>query len=263
MKNIYLLLIVLIVNGCSTTTKTSIKYERGNLVKEEKLDPVLLSEKYRLMMTSSTVKVEKTKRYSQKTVKIYEKIRKDTYKTKGLKPTDSPFLALLATPGALIMDVVTLGTQGHTKDMWTDRSTNYESVKTKLKEDFFVDEDFNKYNEGYIMQRTIVKFYLNGKYVGSSKTNDKGYASYSFEDFLAKSNIHPKNLIHNQGVKLVAGYKDLKESYQFSNSRIKESYFHNKFESLKGELQRNSARYENCSFIANNKREFFECFYQQ
>ena len=260
MKFLYCLLVSVILSGCTTTNVQNVRYEKGQLLKHELSEPVFVSNEYKLSLSDQYVDLYKVDNYTAKEIKIYEKVQSTNLKREGSTVTDSPIMAIIGTPGAILADIFTLGTVGFTAEMWVKDTHEWETVKEKLENDFIVDEKAIRSLKVFPIDSSTVTLFINNKYVRSITTDENGRARYDFAEVLNASNAHPKQVITNKGVKLEARFDNATVNRTIANTNIPEAYFAKQFNVRRGELEE---RFENCSFIANSKREFFECFYQK
>lgn len=263
MKFLYCLLLLATVSGCTTTKVQNVRFERGQLLKHELSEPVFVSNEYKLSLSDNYVDLKKVDIYTAKEIKIYEKVQSTNLKKEGSTVTDSPFMAIIGTPGAILADIFTLGTVGFTSDMWVKDTHEWETVKKKLEDDYIVDERAIKSSKVFAVNSSSVSLFINDKYVRSINTDASGIARYDFAEILNASNTHPKQFITDKGVKLEARFENATVYRTIPNTSIPEAYFVKQFNVRRGELEERKGRFENCSFIANSKREFFECFYQK
>jgi hypothetical protein len=258
--NIFLL--CLFVGACTSTKVADVRYERGKLLKSEKTPEVLDSTDFELVINKDSIALNEKFIYKHTDIKIYEKIKSTSLQTEGTTMTDNPFWAIIGTPGALFLDVMTLGMMGATAEIWTKDSNEWKTIKDKLADDFFVDEKDMYTTKKLPMVNQTVQLFINNQPTQAVSTDSKGHASYSFANALYDSKVQPSELIKNQGVTVSAQYQGKQGTQKFSNKEVPESYFARKFEDMKPLLSQRAGRFGNCEFIAKNKREFFECYYE-
>lgn len=259
----YLCMLLLIaLTGCTTTKVQNVRYEKGQLLKHEVSDPVFTSSTQKLSLSGNQLTLVQLNNYTTKEIRIYEKVQSTNLKREGTTVTDSPFLAIIGTPGALLIDVFSFGALGMTSEIWLKDTNEWETVKEKLENDFIVDETSKRSYKSLPLAGSNIDVFINNTRVDSVRTDASGNASFNLANILNRSNLHPKQFITNKGVNLEFRSEQAKTSKKVSNKNIPESYFASQFEKRRAELETRKGRYENCSFIANSKREFFECFYQ-
>lgn len=263
LKYTLLLSLIALLSACSTTRVADVQYEKGSLLKQEESDPILERVENEMLISSTAVTLSERQVFKSKEIKIYEKIQRTEFETEGKTLTDSPFWAILGTPGALILDVFSLGMVGFTADMWVKDTREWDSIREKLADDFFIEEKVKYSETKQTMVGVPVSLFVNDNFVKSLRTNERGLANYDFAELLYISPIQPQALIYEQGVTIKAKYENTVRTEKFSNRSIPEKYFARKFEDMKDLLSQRKARFDNCNFIANNRREFFECFYQK
>lgn len=256
------ILLMAAVSGCTTTKVQNVKHERGQLLKQEVSEPVYVSSSRKLSLTDNQVKLEQIANYETKEIKIYEKVQSTNLKKEGTTVTDSPFMAIIGTPGAILADIFTLGTVGFTSDMWVKDTHEWETVKEKLENDFIVDETSKRTYQSSPLGNAKVDVFINGVFVDTMMTDRSGMAYFDLANLLNSSDLHPKQFITNKGVNVEFRSSQAKTSKNISNRDIPENYFAIQFDKRRAELEGRKGRFENCSFIAKSKREFFECFYQ-
>lgn len=250
------------LTACTSTEVTNVEYEKGKLLKSENTPKVLDRKENALSINRTAVSLAKKDIFKSTKIDLYEKIESTQLRTKGTTVTDSPFWAIIATPGALILDTLSLGTMGATAEVWTKNANEWKSLKSTLENDFIVEEKDTYSNETNAIQGANIRLLINDEPAGSIRTNANGLASYDFVSVLYNSNIAPKNLINDQGVNVTAAYENTQKTQKFGNKDIPEAYFARKFEEMMPILSKRKGRFGNCELIAKNKREFFECYYE-
>jgi len=256
------ILLVIALTGCTTTKVQNVRYEKGQLLKHEVSEPVYTSSTQKLSLNGNQLTLKQLDNYTTKEIRIYEKVQSTSLKKEGTTVTDSPFLAIIGTPGALLVDVFSFGALGLTSEIWLKDTNEWETVKEKLENDFIVDETSKRSYKSLPLAGSNIDVFINNARVSTVRTDASGNASFNLANILDRSDLHPKQFITNKGVNLEFRSKQAKTSKKVSNKDIPESYFASQFEKRRAELEMRKGRYENCSFIANSKREFFECFYQ-
>lgn len=258
----FFVLLLVAVTGCTTTKVQNVRYEKGQLLKHEVSEPVYTSSTQKLSLSGNQLTLEQLDNYTTKEIRIYEKVQSTNLKREGTTVTDSPFMAIIGTPGAILADIFTFGTVGFTSEMWVKDTSEWETVKEKLENDFIVDETAKRTYKSLPLAGSNVDVFINNTRVDSLRTDANGKASFNIGSILNNANLHPKQFITNKGLNLEFTSEQAKASKKVSNKNIPESYFASQFEKRRAELETRKGRYENCSFIATSKREFFECFYQ-
>lgn len=272
---IYLLLAILCVfqAGCSSPSKklTSTNYTQGAYVKQETQDKALSKKEILLSIDTNSVSVKQKNYYTQRATDYYQKVHNKRYEVTEGADAGDVVSAFLMTPIALVGDAfLALGIlvgefMPFTVMTWedvADTRTRYTSERDVVPNEYITKSSTNSSSKTMALKRAEVDLYLNNQFQGSKLTNDDGYLYFDSAEMLMKSNIHPKNLIHNQGLKVSASYYGVSESVQISNSQISESYFEAKYQELKPEMMGRAAKLGNCESIASSYREIFECFYQ-
>ncbi len=249
-------------SGCTTTKVSNVKYVKGKLLKQETSQPVWMKNEPVLKVTQNEIILSNKDIYQTKTIKIYEKIQSTNLNTKGTTVTDSPFWAIIGTPGALFLDAMTLGMMGATAEIWTEKENSWKTVKKKLENDFIVDEKDQYSNKLTPLPGQNIAVSVNNVYVTSLVTNNNGKTTYDFTEVLLTANVSPKNLVNDQGVEIQVAYADQTKKQTFKNKDIPEAFFARQFINMQSSLKQRAGRFDNCEFIAANKREFFECYYQ-
>lgn len=272
---IYLFLIAISVFnvGCSSASKKLVgtDYSRGAYVKQSGDGKTLTKQEWLVSVNSSSVRVQQKRHYKERATKYYQKIENQRYQvTYGSDMSD--FVgALVMTPIALVGDAfLALGIlvgefMPFTVMAWEDvfdTTTRYTSEQSVLPNEYITRATTDSFANTTAVASAKVDLYLNGKYQSSELTNSDGKLYFDSAELLLKSNIHPKNLIHNQGLKITASYRGVSDSVQISNSQIPDAYFKAKYQALRPEMTERVSKLENCESIASSHREVFECFYQ-
>lgn len=262
----------MLLTGCQSSEKlVNQKYQKGAYLKTNSSQPVETKRETLLSLYSNKVEAKQKVSYAYKDTKVYEKKLELRYKREEGTSVGDMLVATMLTPLALVGDALTLGglTVGEAAPFTTwvwedvaDPDTSYVR-KTAIVPDEYIEESSNKYTSKMVtLANTTVTLYLNNKKATSIRTNQNGVAYFDSLDLLLQSNIHPKDLIRGEGLKVIAIANGVRDNITISNSSISDEYFATKFKELNAELMQREVRLDNCQAISNGYREIFECFYQ-
>jgi hypothetical protein len=254
-----------LLSGCTSRTLRSTDYVKGDKIGTEEIGSTIDSQYFNIQINSDSISTYNTQYILKKENVKYAKVRQDKYKETRVK-MENPIVAIIATPLTLVMDVFSFCNFGDgctTADMWVDIDTYYPSERKTVQGQYFTEQKQSKTKSYEVVANKEVGLYINDTFAQNITTNQEGVASYDIISLINSSEIRPQDLIYGQKVTVKAVADGVSATHSFANSSIPELYFQSAYNRLKPQLVDRKARYDNCNFIANSRREFFECYYYQ
>lgn len=257
------LAIVLLLSSCTSTTVDYRKKVRGTLLSEEVIGPEVKKRSVSLSIVGTQVKIVENLQIREGHEKTYSVVRKVRYKdvvdASMLEPLTWPLIPVCGVIGIVTLFLVKLDCILNLK------FRSYRVEETVLPGQVKRDRNVRTKKVVRPVAGQEVLIERRGKTLATLTTDGQGVAELDVKQLIREANIHPKHLVHDEGIKLWAVAKGLSisELFRIQNSDIPVSYFQEKLTELQGELQQNEPRLKNCSRIAGNAREMFECFYQR
>lgn len=259
-----LLLGVVVVSGCSTTTLKGEERFRGELVDTTELDPEVEDRAEVLQVSHNGIALEQRTKYSRATRHDYQLMLRKNYLTERSAPDVGsiivapfalacmPFLILaLENPFECFGSMVTTSYDPHSEEQPLPGKFDTEIVRTTQ-------------TETQPLTGRSVAVYLNGAKAAEFVTDSRGTASFDLGQLLIASRLQPKQLVHGQALTVSAEGASARGSVRYTNDAIPEAFFQKRYEAQRESLMAsNNARHGNCSIVAQSRREFYECYYQK
>jgi len=269
----FVLLMVLLTTGCASTEKlVDQKYVQGDYLRTEASAPTETRRETYISIDHNRVKTSEIIYYSRNDTNVYEKKLEQEYKREEGSDFGEVLMATMLTPLGLAGDAILLGgllvgdflpwTQIVWEDV-VDTNTRYVTKVAVVPNEYVKETKSTQTSEQVALSKANVDVYLNKEKATTLSTDKNGVAHYNTLELLLGANIHPKDLIQGQGLKVTASVNNARNSITIPNSSIPDSYFSQKFRDLNTELMSRPARLDNCQTISQAYREIFECFYQR
>lgn len=258
-----IVLVTLALGACKSTKIVNQDRERGELIGNETIGPAVSKRTVSLSVVGTEAKLIEELQIEEgydRTYRVIKTVRyRDVVDASMLEPLTWPLIPVCGVIGLVTLFLVKLDCVLNLK------FRNYRTERTVLPDE--VDRD-RKVRTKEIVRPLVdqeIDIERRGRLLTTLRTDEQGKAQFDVESIVLKANIHPKHLVHDEGIRLwaVAKAHSQTEIFRIQNSDIPTSYFQKKLTELQDELSQNEPRMKNCSRIAGNAREIFECFYQR
>lgn len=269
----FLLLMVLLTTGCASTEKlVDQKYVQGAYLSTETTTPTEVRRETLVSIDNNRIQTSEIIYFSRHDTQLYEKKLEREYKREEGSDFGDVAEATILTPLALVGDAILWGGLLVGEFMpWTtmtwddvfDTNSRYITKVTVIPNEYIKKSAYKQTSEQVALSKANIDVYLNKEKAITLRTDENGVAHYNTLELLLGTNIHPKDLIHGQGLKVTASVNNARNSITIPNSSIPDSYFSQKFRDLNAELMARPSRLDNCQTISQAYREIFECFYQR
>lgn len=253
----------LAVAGCASTRLDSTEHFRGELVDSQGLDPRVISTQEVLNVGRGQVLLQQLSRHLIREQHEYQVMQRENYVTERSSPDVGeiillpfsiicvPFALVLGDPRDCLSSLV---------DTTYDRYSEVNPVPGKRETEIEEKEGL----ERIPLEGRRVTLSMNGQQVAKLITGAEGRAGYDMGALLVASRLDPRQLVHGQSLTVTATTDKLRGSARYANDEIPETFFAQRYYKQRDMLiANNQARHGNCNVVAQNQREFYECFYQK
>lgn len=260
------------LTGCGSKQLIETNYGHAELLNSELSDKRIIDEDYLLSIDNKSVLLKLKKTYSQTQLDHYQKIKIETYKVESSATGGEIAYASFMIPIGFAYDVILcfglfmgefMPLTTHAIEPLLNNPTSIDYKRTPLSGQVVSKTKTLSSETIEPVSSAPVNLDLNNILNKIAKTNQAGMVEFDPYQMLVKSNIHPKNLVRDEGLKITAKTMGMSQSINLRNSQIPEKYFKEKYIAYRSEMLTRESRLENCESIASSNREIFECFYQE
>ena len=210
--------LVFLLSSCASTSVEYRKRERGSLISEEVIGPEVKKKSISLSVIGTQVKIVEqlsVREGYKKTYSVVEKVKyEDLVDASMLEPLTWP---LIPVCGLITFVTLTLLTPDC---FFNFKFRSYRTERSVLPGE--VDQDRNIRTRKIVRpvagQEVVIE--RRGQALATLTSNDQGVADFDVAQLVREANIHPKHLVHDEGIKLWAVAKGLSisELFRIQNS---------------------------------------------